>query len=110
MSVVVLGMEMPKVCITEGGWYHSCPMDRTWCAQRFAPKGLTNVQIFESQECKIPDWCPLRPLPEKHGALIDRDALLKQKGGCYDHDGHLLYAVGTGNILCAPTIVEAEGD
>ena len=23
-----------------------------------------------------PDWCPLRPLPEKHGRLIDADALL----------------------------------
>ena len=54
--------------------------------------------------------CPLIPLPEKHGRLIDADALLKQKGDCYDRDGHLLYAVGTGNILCAPIIVEAEGD
>lgn len=80
MSVVILGMEMPKVCITEGGWYHSCPMDRTWCAQRFAPKGLTNVQIFESQECKIPDWCPLRPLPEKHGRLIDEKELREAFG------------------------------
>lgn len=45
-----------------------------------------------------------------HGRLIDADALLRYKGDCYDSDGHLLYAVGTGNIMCAPTIIEAEGN
>ena len=27
---------------------------------------------------------------------------MAQKGDCYDKDGHLLYAVGTGNILLIP--------
>ena len=27
---------------------------------------------------------------------------MAQKGDCYDKDGHLLYAVGTGNILRIP--------
>lgn len=39
--------------------------------------------------------------------LIDADELIKHKGNCYDARGHLLYAIGTGNILKAPTI-EAE--
>jgi len=39
--------------------------------------------------------------------LIDADALLAQKGLVYDWYGHLMYAVGTGNIMAAPT-VEAE--
>lgn len=33
---------------------------------------------------------------------ISREAVLAQKGDCYDKDGHLLYAVGTGNILRIP--------
>ena len=36
--------------------------------------------------------------------LIDADALLKRKGCAYDSEGHLLYAVGTGDIVHAPTI------
>lgn len=36
--------------------------------------------------------------------LIDADELLKHKGNCYDENGHLLYAVGTGNIMRMPTI------
>ena len=36
--------------------------------------------------------------------LIDADALLNYAGNCYDEDGHLLYAVGTGTIMRMPTI------
>ena len=43
-----------------------------------------------------------------HGRLIDADELLKRKGDAYDSRGHLLYAVGTGSIVTAPTIIEAE--
>ena len=45
-----------------------------------------------------------------HGRLIDADELLKRKGDCYDHEGHLLYAVGTGDIMLAPTVIEASED
>lgn len=73
MAVYIPSMEMPTVCI-HGDWFGNCPMDRTWCAQRFAPKGMTMGQIAEEQQDKLPEWCPLRPLPEKHGRLIDVDA------------------------------------
>lgn len=95
MSVIVKGMEMPTVCI-EGDWYGNCPMDRLWCAQRFAPEGYTMRQIDADQQDKLPDWCPLRPLPEKHGRLIDIDALPQGRVEWEDIDH-------------APTIVEAEG-
>ena len=36
--------------------------------------------------------------------LIDADELMKHKGNCYDEEGHLLYAVGTGTIMRMPTI------
>ncbi len=44
---------------------------------------------------------------KKMADLIDRQELLKHKGNCYDEEGHLLYAVGTGTILLMPT-VDAE--
>ena len=36
--------------------------------------------------------------------LIDADALLAKKGEAWDADGNLLYVVGTGNIMAAPTV------
>lgn len=40
---------------------------------------------------------------------IDRDIVLAHKGDCYDHDGHLLYAVGTGDILRIPAADVVDG-
>ena len=123
MSVIVKGMEMPTVCI-EGGWYGNCPMDRLWCAQRFAPEGYTMGQINADRQDKLPEWCPLRPMPEKHGRLIDADVLHK----LYESRWHDLQVLNwdenphaediqTGVNWCinslhddAPTIVEAEGE
>ena len=111
MSVVVMGLEMPTVCI-EGGWYGNCPMDRLWCAQRFAPEGYTMRQINADRQDKLPGWCPLRPMPEKHGPMIDCQALLEEArrlSGPFVGDGwsnQRVFAL----IARQPTIVEAEGD
>lgn len=107
MSVIIKGMEMPKDCVF-------CPMahwnkiDRlTGCevvgGKRYVPE--TDTDYWESSH--RPDWCPLVEVP-KHGRLIDADALLRHKGDAYDSRGHLLYAVGMGNIVTAPTIIETE--
>ncbi len=53
-----IDIPMPKECVTKEGWCGYCPMDRLWCAQRFAPKGYTMGQIDSDQEGKIPSWCP----------------------------------------------------
>ena len=71
-DLVIRGMAMPKVCI-DNGWYGNCPMDRSWCAQRFAPKDSTNESAHKDQWNKLPSWCPLVPLPEGHGRLIDAE-------------------------------------
>lgn len=55
----------------------------------------------------IPAGCPVHEIPP-HGRLIDADELLRHKGDAYDSEGHLLYAVGTGSIIAAPTVIEAE--
>lgn len=58
--MVLIDMEMPTVCV-DGDWHGSCPLDRLWCAQRFAPKGYTTAKIVADQQDKLPKWCPLKP-------------------------------------------------
>ncbi len=108
MSVLIKGMEMPKNC-------NICPFSKTnddlesddyrfrYCDFPFIGEFVTDYE-----KSRHPD-CPLVELPP-HGRLIDADALMKHKGDCYDAKGHLLYAIGTGNVMCAPTIIEAEVD
>lgn len=108
MSVVVLNMEMPRACI-DGHYYGNCPMDRLWCAQRFAPEGRSQKDIFRDREDKVPDWCPIRHLPEKHGRLGDLDAIMnklaeEKRDAFTKHDVWLMLSE-----YGAPTIIEAEG-
>ena len=71
MSVIVKGMEMPDTCeecrisIEVGSDMH-CSLFTGDGHRDFGRKADCG---FESR----PDWCPLRPLPEKHGRLIDAD-------------------------------------
>ena len=53
-----IDLKMPKVCITKEGWHGYCPMDRIWCAQRYAPKDYVMGQIYADMDGKIPSWCP----------------------------------------------------
>lgn len=65
---------MPKDCrecrLIE---YHS-NLGETWCAPTV---GLLAVNYKPIPFDGRPNWCPLVELPEKHGDLIDRDALRK---------------------------------
>lgn len=98
MSVIVLGIEMPESCL--------------------------QCDFFSGQGCKatrtlFPDWmnvavrakeCPIRPLPEKHGGLIDQDKILQD----VIHGDYPNQWIDKNELLRlfrnAPTIVEAEGD
>jgi len=64
MGVYIEKLKKPDVCITEDGWCGNCPMDRTWCAQRFAPEDRTMGQIYEDRMGKVPYWCPLVDVSE----------------------------------------------
>lgn len=52
-----------------------------------------------------PDWCPLRPLPDAHGDLIDRGQLV---GRFVPRQAYFTDAIKE-KIETAPTIIEAEG-
>ena len=64
-GVLIRDMTMPRICIDEYGWYGHCPLDRTWCAQRYAPKNYTMGQIYEDQKGALPKWCPLVDMTER---------------------------------------------
>lgn len=83
MSVVVLGMDMPEDC-------DSC----------FVPAWHCNLWLRVDVGSRHED-CPLRSLPEKHGDLIDRDALLSAEWDWRDAEEA---------IQNATAIVEAEGE
>lgn len=76
--MVLIDMEMPTVCV-DGDWYGNCPLDRLWCAQRFAPKGYTMAKIVADQQDKLPNWCPLKrftpPEPKVRINLYDREEI-----------------------------------
>ena len=62
MSVVVKGMETPKNCV-------DCYLERCGIC---IPTGKVMSMSWERRL----DDCPLVELPEKHGRLIDADALM----------------------------------
>ena len=102
MSVIIKGVDIPKNC-------SECPCCRHYsldgihmyqCNAKIITFGEFDSWIFK----KRPNWCPLHPLPEKHGRLIDADALYDALG-VSDEDicfKHMLEE--------CQTIVEAEGD
>ena len=52
------------------------------------------------------------PLPEKHGRLVDADALIAKYGDWYTEEGTETGFIGTLEMLIkdAPTVVGAEGE
>lgn len=83
MSECVVKMTKPLVCITKDGYHGNCPMDRVWCIQRNAPKGITMGEAYAAMTDKVPSWCPVVcQLPEGHGRLV-----FHKKGG-QDAENH----------------------
>lgn len=110
MSVLIKGMNGYECCadcefcggliIPDGIYTCDCPPTR----------GMNITRAIE-EDCKHPD-CPLVELPEKHGRLIDADALIDKCGDWYTEEGKEEGFIGTLEMLLkdAPTVVEAEGE
>lgn len=102
MSIVLMGMEMPRGCedcfIADQIGIGRCRISkRIWDPDPGQPLR--------------PEWCPIRSLPEKHGRLIDADAL-----EAIEDDRYSFGEIGRRerddivNALhySAPTIIKAE--
>lgn len=117
MSILVMGMEMPSGC-------HSCVFGND--EARFCKAAKEYIPMLGT-----PKFCPLRPLPEKHGRLGDLTALEESLYKRYDdekvnakfakdrNDNEAkmlaLNAMGVfietiNQVIESETIVEAEGD
>ena len=105
MSILIKGMKMPKNC-------GECPF------KGLSPTGesmICDLTLFNVPWEWIPFDCPLIELPEKHGRLIDADALLKKF--CGHCDGYEECGTNKIRVECydlglinhSPTIIEAEG-
>lgn len=106
MSVIVKGMEMPTKC---------CECDAENYDESFYGDEFNHVCsfIYKGYTEKIRDSgrrddCPLRPLPQKHGRLIDADRLIDAAMRSYSPllAGDILKRL----IDFEPTVVEAEDD
>lgn len=106
MSVVVMGMEMPGKC-------EHCPLADS------AGIGLCRIEKRfwdpDPGQPLRPDWCPLRPLPEKHGRLIDVDDMERFMSNTVQGDirdypySDTFWDLAFKWLDSRPTIVEAEG-
>lgn len=109
MSVVIYGMGMPNACC-------HCPgSDSAGC--EVTGRVMTTKEMAGLLE-NIGD-CPIRPLPEKHGILIDADAFAEHLRGSAENLG--MFAPQMAMALEAairdlkdpkitPIIVVAEGE
>lgn len=99
MSVLIKGMEMPKNCL----YCHFVSYDNDHCVVMDK-----DIPIYGTK----PSWCPLLPLPEKHGRLGDLDALyelVKQRGRSWTGSWCDAECLITGNdIKKAPTVIPAS--
>lgn len=91
MSVIIKGVDVPSDC--DGCWHRTCNL---W---------------LQADVGKRHKDCPISPLPEKHGRLIDGDALV-ERSSWYNLCGHnrSIHGVQDYEIASMETIVEAEGD
>lgn len=101
MSVLIKGMKMPKTCMDcpfADGEYGWCDVDNSI--------GMCNDERSKD--------CPLVALPDKHGRLVDADALIEQMEADAEHMDEpyakMMYCAAISDVRHAPTIVEAEGE
>lgn len=102
MSKLIVEMEMPQNC-------KKCPLVGMDHFGQIRCKGqggrLIHLKNFQT-EIERPSWCPIKgKLPDKHGDLIDRDALKKMK--VYSPELHE-YIVPLAYVDWQDTVIAAE--
>lgn len=101
-DLVIRGMEMPETC-----W--NCKLKVGFSACGLVTDHKDGGFFYRVHEGKSrPDWCPLLPLPEGHGRLVDAREVLEKadKAPWFDGDvAELGLLIGSE----VTTIVPAEG-
>lgn len=116
-DIVIRGMEMPIRCI-------NCPFKTYYHGDNRCLANRGKKIVWEIGNDRGRD-CPLAPLPEGHGRLIDADALQAKfelmENAFAEHGRPYSFAFKDGGEMCAewwtvqdalarePTIIEAEG-
>lgn len=101
MSVIIKGMSGCECCADCEFCGGLIMPDDIYVCDCPPTRGMDITRAIE-EDCRHPD-CPLIELPEKHGRLVDADALGDKMSGkwtVYDYQ-----ALGA-----MPTIVESEGE
>ena len=114
MSVLIKGMSG-----------YECCADCEFCGGLIMPDDIytcdcpptqgMNITRAIEEDCKHPD-CPLVELPEKHGRLIDADALITKRGGLAVDSENIVelspgWTIPLESVIdIEPTVVEAEGE
>jgi hypothetical protein len=100
-DLIIRGVEMPNSC-------EKCPFndhEEGFCfaAWKFNKSGWPEFSLNVGRQETRHHWCPIGQLPERHGRLIDADAILEKlmKTSRYFD---LKF-----DIDAAPTIIPAEG-
>ena len=105
MSVLIKCMRMPENCI-------KCPMQfggMCYVMPAEVDEGRVAPTVEEAWKQGKPDWCPLIEIPESHGDLIDRDALLDMVRDVNTDYYCEVLGVTVEDIDSVPTVIEAEG-
>ncbi len=109
MNVLIKGVDMPKNC--DECMFHWHGDGTTYCLAQSRLHNLHHIKwpevtTREAADVFREDTCPLVELPDKHGRLIDADALEADT----DYEDGNYYGFSIGQIVDAPTIVEADGE
>ena len=106
MSVLIKGMRMPENCI-------KCPMQfggMCYVMPAEVDEGRVAPTVEEAWKQGKPDWCPLIEIPESHGDLIDRDALLDMVRDVNTDYYCEVLGVTVEDIDSVPTVIERSED
>lgn len=109
MSVLVKGMKMPESCRECRFQDFGSTTGDTWC-------GVKDIVLAKNFEVigfdGKPDWCPLVALPDKHGRLVDADAIVNAMNDMNVGGEVFVTAVEYVKLIMndADAIVEAEGE
>lgn len=108
-DILIRGMEMPNSC-------EKCPFndyEQGFCfaAWKYNESGWPDFSLNVGCQETRNHRCPLIPLPEGHGRLIDADALLLDACEVFEvcGDGFTISGFSREQIENAPTIIPAEG-